>query len=383
MENRHQICIVVTDAISFNVLCRGQLEYFKSKGAHLSLICGGASEQIIKLSERNVGQVVKIPFARQPRPLKDLTCLLQLVWVLIRLRPNSIIYSTPKASLLAAVASWALRIPHRVFLVRGRAYENFTGLKRSVYILFDRVAIFFSHDVVVISKSLAESMTKDGLLRLDQAIVVHNGSSNGVDVKYFNPDNFERENVRMQLGLRSEFVFTVLGRVCEEKGVRDALEAFRTFKDQHNEIGDARLIFVGYPEDQILCEEIKGLNSEGITFLGPTESPAMILSATDVLLFLSHREGFGNVAIEASAMQVPVIGYDIPGVQDSIKESISGLLAPKYDTQTVAKLMFSLYADSENARTSIRLRSREYAINNFNQELIWHGYLDVFMNQRN
>ena len=49
-------------------------------------------------------------------------------------------------------------------------------------------------------------------------------------------------------------------------------------------------------------------------------------AAADIFAFPSHREGFGNVALEASAMGLPVIGFNVIGCRESISNNYTGIL---------------------------------------------------------
>ena len=76
-----KICFVMTDAVSFNILCKDQLEYFSSKpGIELTLICGGNKEQMDYLKSRNIGKVVEMPLLRRPNFLVDIKCLFILLF---------------------------------------------------------------------------------------------------------------------------------------------------------------------------------------------------------------------------------------------------------------------------------------------------------------
>src|SRR5690606_36558037 len=123
-----KICFIVTDAISFNTLCKGQLEYFSScKQFDITLICGGDEQQIEILRARNIGRIVKMPLLRQPNLSIDLKCLFLLWKYLITHRFDVIVYSTPKALLLGSLASFLSFQRNRIALVRGRVYENYLG----------------------------------------------------------------------------------------------------------------------------------------------------------------------------------------------------------------------------------------------------------------
>lgn len=44
----------------------------------------------------------------------------------------------------------------------------------------------------------------------------------------------------------------------------------------------------------------------------------------DVLLFPTYREGFGNVSIEAQAVEVPVIVNNVTGAKDTLVDNFTG-----------------------------------------------------------
>jgi glycosyltransferase involved in cell wall biosynthesis len=62
-------------------------------------------------------------------------------------------------------------------------------------------------------------------------------------------------------------------------------------------------------------------------------------------LFTSHREGWGLVVSEAAAMGTPTVGYDAPGVRDSIADE--RLLAPIGDVRGLAERALRLWNDAQ------------------------------------
>ena len=62
--------------------------------------------------------------------------------------------------------------------------------------------------------------------------------------------------------------------------------------------------------------------------LGAVQDPAGLLAGLDVLVLPSRREGCPLVALEAFAAGVPVVGFDVPGVRDALREWGDGYLVP-------------------------------------------------------
>src|SRR5690606_39838210 len=116
-----KICFIITDAISFNGLCRNQLEFFSNKkDIDITLICGGSASDLESLYKRNVGRVLHFPLYRKPNLGKDIFCLFKLFFFFIFNRFDLIVYSTPKALLLTSIASFFAFQKNRLAVVQGR-----------------------------------------------------------------------------------------------------------------------------------------------------------------------------------------------------------------------------------------------------------------------
>lgn len=359
-----RICFVVTDAVSFNALYRGQLEYIRDNAGYaVTLVSGGSAGEIDKLKKRNVGRVVNLNFVRAPSFLRDFTCLLLLVKFFAFNRFDLILYSTPKALLLGSLAGAVTFQRRRVAIIRGRAYENFEGRKRKIFSFLDKLALTLSNKVVFISESLRKCYMQERIVNLNKTVLLGAGSSNGVNTDRFVPGR----------GESNTFTVLVVGRVCEDKGFFDLSEVLKSITS-----GGVQFNIVGAVEG----EEIRLLLNHllatypFVTHYGSTDQVEDFFRQADLHLFLTHREGFGNVAIEAASCGVPTFAYDVVGVRDSVAEGVSGKCFAFGDTQSVSEAINTAAAD--NSFPSRYPHARSWAIQRFDQYKVWNAYLQFY-----
>lgn len=115
-----------------------------------------------------------------------------------------------------------------------------------------------------------------------------------------------------------------LGRLASNKRPDHALAAFRAARDA---IPNARMwVMGGGPLEKRLR---RAFSEDEVQFLGrvPTEQKLDRLARAHALLVTSVREGWGLVVTEAAALGTPSIGYDIPGLRDSLLAS-GGVIVP-------------------------------------------------------
>jgi glycosyltransferase involved in cell wall biosynthesis len=162
-----------------------------------------------------------------------------------------------------------------------------------------------------------------------------------------------------------EFVFGYLGRLVEEKGLRNTLIAASGLGDRK-----WRIVFVGSgayePDLRNLAAEL-GI-SERVFFIGyvPHEQAPKWLSLFDTLILASEtrpnwKEQFGRVIIEANACGTPVIGSDSGEIPNVLRETGGGLIVPEADPIRLGKAMASLADDrrlvtqfADRGKTAVR-----------------------------
>jgi glycosyltransferase involved in cell wall biosynthesis len=154
----------------------------------------------------------------------------------------------------------------------------------------------------------------------------------------------------------------MLGRLTQAKFVEEGIDAFARIKSA---VVDARLWIIGAGDPAYrrrLEDQVAELGLRDVEFHGRVEAARRqaLLAAAHVHLVSSHREGWGLVVSEAAAAGTPSVGYDAPGVRDSIADP--DLLAPIGDTTGLAERVLALQRDPtgyETARRAAWQRARE------------------------
>ena len=186
----------------------------------------------------------------------------------------------------------------------------------------------------------------------------------GVNLKLFRPVS----NAKVCIGINPKSkIILYVGRFSREKGIKYLLEAMLNLKES---IKDIQLHIIGEgPEKANLIEYVKKLKIEDIvTFHGwaPIQSLVLFYSAADVFVAPSLIEPFGRVILEAMACKVPVIGTNVGGIPDNVKDRNTGLLVPPADSETLALKIQELL---ENTKFSEQLAENAYEY--VHQNLDW------------
>ncbi len=123
-----------------------------------------------------------------------------------------------------------------------------------------------------------------------------------------------------------------LGRLRSYKRVDFALSAVAEIKKN---IPNVNLIIAGKGDDEdrlIALSKQLGIenNIEFVGFVDENEK-VELLKKSWVFVNPSSKEGWGVVNIEANHFGTPVVGFNVYGVRDSVKDGVSGFLAENYD----------------------------------------------------
>lgn len=366
------LCYVITHPLTSRFL-RGQLRHMRARGYQVTLISSPGKE-LEQLRETEDVDIVCVPMAREISPLRDLGALVQLVWMLWKIRPHIVNVGSPKAGLLALLAAFFARIPVRIYTLRGLRLETTRGLTRRILSITERIASVCAHRVICVSQSLCDEFIRQGLVTPSKAVVLGAGSSNGVNAAEFEPTpsrRAEARNLREQLGIApNEPVIGYVGRLTRDKGTADLVEAFQKLT---NRIPNAWLILVGeFEAGDALDDATVGCirTHPRIISVGFAGSVAPYYHMMNVMAFPSYREGFPNAVLEAQASGIPVVGYRATGVIDAITEGVTGRLIPVGAVTDLADALAE-YLNNPDLAANHGIRGRQRVLNEFSNERVW------------
>jgi glycosyltransferase involved in cell wall biosynthesis len=178
----------------------------------------------------------------------------------------------------------------------------------------------------------------------------------GIDLERFNPNKRDIE-WRRSVGFKDdEIVVSFVSRLVWEKELRTYIKAVKTLQASNPKV---RALIVG---DGPALEETKELLPVAhYTGFAKGEELARAYASSDIFLFPSHTETFGNVTLEAMASGLPCVVADAIGSKSLVEDGVNGFWAePKNKADFTEKL--NRIVENEELRSSMSKKSREFAM---------------------
>lgn len=381
-EVRKKLIRITTVPLSLDKILDGQLSFMNN---HYEVIAiSSEKEYLIRCAENEGVRYKHIEMTRKITPFKDLISLVQLVSFLKKERPLIVHSHTPKAGIIAMLASKITNIPIRLHTVGGLPLMEATGFKKKLLELIEKLTYSLSTFVFTNSSGLYNQIIDSNYISKSKIKVIGNGSSNGVDIDYFSPSQVspnEQFKLKSKLGiLESDFTFVFVGRVVSDKGINELVSAFDNISQFQKEI---KLILVGDQEpdlDPLIPNTLALLDkNKRIINVGFQRDIRPYLAVSNALVFPSYREGFPNVMMQAGAMGLPMIATDINGCNEIISQGKNGILIPKKDISSVEIAMLTMLND-ENLYKELRSNARNMIITRFERKILCESILDEYRN---
>ena len=376
INNQKKIAIVVTIPSTARFFLIHQIESL-AKLYQVTLISNfSLKEDSLDWLPDNV-KTVHIPIRRKIHLLSDACVLCYLMKIFYKSDFKLVHSVSPKAGLLAMMASFFLRIPVRIHTFTGQVWVTRQGIVRVVLKAIDSLISSISNFILIDSHSQKKFLIKHNIVDNLSSCVTGNGSICGVNLNKFKSGLEARKKTRKFLGINNNaFVFLFLGRSNRDKGV---IELGAAFYELNKRFKNSILLFVGSDEDNHYADFEK---IDGVMTFPETSFPEQYINASDVLCLPSYREGFGHVIIEAAACGVPAIGSDIYGISDAIVNNETGLLVEPKSTIKLKDAMELLMNNSK-----MRKRMGENAFNRvstmFSQQLLTDEIINLYANLLN
>lgn len=371
---------ITTVPISLEKLLSGQLQFMSD---YYKVIAISSEKENLE----NLGNKIKVAtfyanLTRQITPVKDFLALIRLFLYFKKTNPFIVHTHTPKAGTIGMMAAKLAGVPNRLHTVAGLPLLEIEGKKRTLLDFVEKLTYRCATHVYPNSKGLRDIIIQNNYCLPEKLKVIANGSSNGIDTNYFNPEIFTSQqttSLKNELGIMpNDFVFIFVGRLVKDKGINELVNAFQKLHSKYNTI---KLLLVGDYEthlDPLFPETLEVIAANNaILTTGFQYDVRPYFAIADALVFPTYREGFPNVVMQAGAMGLPSIVTNINGCNEIIIESENGKIIPVKNEKAIFDAMNS-FIENDSMLEIMRQNARKMIVNRYEQNVVWKAILEEY-----
>lgn len=299
-----------------------------------------AGDLFSRLSQAGI-RTVFIPQMQRDVSIADWGTFSSLYRLIGAERPDVVHLNSSKAGGLGALAARLRGVPRILFTVHGWAFrEARNPLSRLLIYKVSALTVLLCHAVICISEFDRSAFAHFPLLK-NKLRLVRTGIRGGETA-------LSRESARKQLAGTSHAQDIWVGSIGEltfNKNIRGALDALVLARHT-----DTRLYYTvigsGEQAEKLAAYATRRGLGDSVHFAGQIPDAARLLSAFDILLLPSRKEGLPYVLLEAALARVPIVATDVGGISELIQNGKSGALCNDGDTMGMADSLVELAADT-------------------------------------
>jgi len=228
------------------------------------------------------------------------------------------------------------------------------------------------HVVVTVSEYVRRYLIREGVCP-ENVVTIHTG----IDMTKFSPEAVPG-NLRQEMGMAEET--PLIGTVAilrRKKGYHVLLDAIPLVlkKAPH-----AIFAFVGDgPQKENISGTIEQLGLSGnVRLLGMRWDIPNVLKSIDIFALPTLQEALGSAFVEAMAMGKPVIGTNVGGVSEVIKDGSNGYLVEPNNAAALSEAILKVLEDPERGRSMGR-EGRRMVEELFTNEKMCEKMHDLYM----
>ncbi len=168
-----------------------------------------------------------------------------------------------------------------------------------------------------------------------------------------------------------------VGRLVPLKNLESMLRAFDRLCARHRQ---ARLLLIGEGPQRAELEALAASlpSARGrVEFLGYREDRLQLLRTCALFTLSSRLEGIPRSMMEAMALGLPAVAYDIPGVDRLLRNGETGLSVPLDDTEGLADAYHRILS-APDLRNRLGRQAREHVRTHFSAQRVARDYEELY-----
>jgi len=321
-----------------------------------------------------------VDFSRSPYSPKVFKSLQQMEELLKKIRFSLVHVHTPVAAFITRLACQRTNTHPVLYTAHGFHFYKGAPLKNwLLYYNMEKLAAHWTDGLITINEEDYKAAQKFKLRKNGKVFFV---PGVGVDVASLEQRipsiNRSEKRKELELSVDTAVIITV-GELNANKNHIQVLEALSKL----NKTNFHYLIVGNGESEQKLKKAVNELMlQDKVSFLGFRRDVPELLTASDVFILTSRREGLPRAVMEAMAVGLPIIATDVRGNRDLVKSGENGYLVHLNDIEQTAMAIEQL-TNSEDLRRSMGEKSKElvkqYDLQNILKEMerIYDNILNV------
>jgi glycosyltransferase involved in cell wall biosynthesis len=326
-------------------------QYFNNEKYAVSVVVINASGQCYSTNVKGVSFI-------DLKTIKASRSFFKLYNLLKAEKPYAVFSTADHVNILTAMVCCFLKVPN--LIARGsnnpEEMKKFHDKKSNVYNYLNRFLFTRFNFIVCQSNEMQQSISKLYGVHLDKLRVIPNPVLNTSIIKE-----------RSTAGQKKRLI--IVARLSVEKGLFRLLDIIQELSENYV----LTIVGVGPLMDALIAEvELRKLGNR-VAFLGQINDVQAQIAKHDVMVLSSFTEGFPNVVLEALSVGVPVVSFQVNGINDMIREGFNGYVANQHDIIQFKELIIQACSQSwphEEIKTEVY---KKFALDKIGQ--VYEGLL--------
>lgn len=296
---------------------------------------------------RETSNLIMLPeMQRAIHPIKDAVALWKLYCLIKKGKYHIVHTHSSKAGVLGAFAAFLARSPILIHTFHGLVFHQYQPwLTNRIWKLITKICDPITHYYISVSEILVQNAVKAGIARKEKYRTIYSG----MELDWFLNAKFDSAKVREDFGIPQDA--PVVGKIARLFPLKGHDELMDAAPEIVKTIPNVRFFLIG---NGILLEHLQARAKnygilENFVFAGLIDReriPEMI-SAMDVVVHTSLREGLARVLPQSLAMGKPCVSFAIDGAPEVVINDYTGYLVEPYDSKGLADGISKILEDPE------------------------------------
>jgi glycosyltransferase involved in cell wall biosynthesis len=316
-------------------------------GYEVTLLTGvdfGPEGDLLDRARRTTRLIVLPELARKINPLADIKALWKLYRFIRKERYHIVHTHSSKAGVLGRIAAHLAGTPIIVHTLHSLVFHEYQPwIVNKLWRAIKKFCAPLTDHFISVSSIISEKAISAGIARPEKFTTIYSG----MELDWFLNAEVDRQAVRREFGIPDQaLVVGKIARLFNLKGHDQLMDAAPAIVERHP---DVRFFLIGdgVLHDHLVARARRAGILDNFVFAGlvARERIPEMISAMDVVVHTSLREGLARVLPQALAMAKPCVSFDIDGAPEVVIPGETGYLVQPGDAEGLTDAVTRLLTD--------------------------------------